>query len=85
MAYQIAGKDVVYDWLSHEPDPNQRHILLDWLVEVAQDPRANAHRVPGSEVPVYLAVVPLHRPVTVKYLVADQFRAIQIIKIEPLL
>jgi hypothetical protein len=84
LAYQIVGKDVVYDWLSHEPDPDKRHILLDWLVEVAQEPREKAYRVPGSEVPVYLAVVRVRPPITVKYLVADQFRAVKIIKIEPL-
>lgn len=85
MPYQVVGKNVIYDWLSNEPDPNQRHIMLDWLVQVAHEPRETGYRVPGVEVPIYLAVVPLKQPVTVKYLVADQFRSVKIIKVEPLI
>jgi hypothetical protein len=81
--YQIDGRNVIYDWLSHEPVLERRVAFLEWLVELATTPSAQGRRVPGIPAPVYLAVV-LRPPVVVRYLIAEQFHTVRVIGISPL-
>lgn len=75
--YQISGKDVLYDWLSKEPDPSCRLLMLEWLARIAEDPIRDAYRVPGILAPVYLAVTPV-RNVTMTFLFIEQFHTVAI-------
>jgi hypothetical protein len=57
--------------------------MLEWLVELAGDPRAAGTRLPGVRAPVYLAFTPV-RPFTLIYLVAEEYRTIRLIKFSTL-
>ena len=83
--YQIDGRDVVFAWLSREPNMEQRAAMLDRLAELAIDPLKAAQRVPGVLAPVYVAVLPLAAaPVVVRFLLAEQFQTVKILGIGPL-
>lgn len=79
--YQVQGRDVLFDWLAHEPDMDRRQALLDYLVELCSDPESVSYRVPGIRAPVYLAIVPVARPIAIKFLLAEQFRTIKLAEI----
>ncbi len=57
--------------------------MLDWLAEFADDPTASAMRVPGVAAPIYLVVTPVRRT-TLKFLLAEQFRAVKLIGFDSL-
>lgn len=82
--YQIDGRDVLFDWLSKQQDMDRRMLMLEWFVEFARDPVAKAYRLPGVKAPVYLAIVPTRPRSAVKFLLAEQFRTVKIISIDPL-
>ncbi|MDQ4069378.1 MAG: hypothetical protein M3203_07910 [Actinomycetota bacterium] len=50
----------------------------------AEDPLADAHRVPSIRAPLYVAVVPLRPPAIVTFLYAPQFHTVQLLRIGPL-
>jgi hypothetical protein len=77
--YRIENEDVLYRWLARHGDRDQRLAMLDWMVEVANDPKAAGTRLPGVRAPVYLAFTPV-RPFTLVYLVADEYRTVRLIK-----
>jgi len=83
--FQIEGRDVLFDWLAQETDPEQRELMLIFLAELAQaeDPTANAWRVPGVRAPVYIVLTHV-RDVFLKFLYVPQFRAIKLIEFAPL-
>lgn len=83
--FQIEGRDVLFDWLEHESDPEQRDLMLSWLADLAQsdDPTDDAWRVPGIRSPVYIALTPV-RNVFVKFLFVPQFFAIKLIEFDTL-
>jgi hypothetical protein len=88
--YQIAGKDVIFTWLEHEPNLECRESFLEWLAGLATDPITDrAIRLPGVLAPVYVEIVPLGRRrgakhAVVRFLVSDQFHAVRILAIAPL-
>lgn len=82
--FQIEGREVIFGWLERTSDSNDRLIILDWLAALAHDPLDEAFRLPGVQAPIYLAVVPLRDPVTVKFLYAEQFRTLKVISVDPL-
>ncbi|MDP9389245.1 MAG: hypothetical protein M3Q48_15350 [Actinomycetota bacterium] len=82
--YQIDGREVLFEWLRRQGDPERRMAMLDWIVTFASNPLAGAQRVPGVRAPVFIAVVPLNPPVVVTFLHAEQFRTVRLIKITPL-
>jgi len=88
--YQIAGKDLIFSWLEHEPNLECRELFLEWLADLARDPiNDRATRLPGILAPVYVQIVPLgRRPgskyAVVRYLVSDQFNAVRVLAIGPL-
>jgi len=77
--YQIDGRDLIFEWLAQETDQSQRQRMLDWLTIFADDPLANAHRVPGVRAPVYLVVTPIRR-VTLTFLHAEQFHTVKLLE-----
>jgi hypothetical protein len=77
--YQIVDEGVLWDWLAHEPDASKRQAMLEWMVELSERPRSVGQRLPEVKAPVYLALTPVH-PHTLVYLVADEFRAIRLIR-----
>ncbi|MBV8160224.1 MAG: hypothetical protein JO265_04810 [Acidimicrobiia bacterium] len=79
--YQIDGRGLLFDWLAAEPDPDRRRLLLDALQALAENPLADAERVPGVRAPVYVTVLPLTPPVALTFLLAEQFRTIRLIRI----
>ena len=66
-------------WLAREPDGARRQLMLDWFVELSANPKKVGQRLPQVRAPVYLAVTPV-RPVTLTYLVADEYRTIRLIR-----
>lgn len=82
--YQLDGKSVIFEWLAHEPDMQRRLAVLDWLVEVSEHPFEAGQRLPGVRAPVLIGKVSTKPPVMVRYLIADQFHTVRIIKIAPL-
>jgi hypothetical protein len=58
--------------------------MLEWLVDFARNPTAGAQRVPGVRAPIFIRVVPVHPPVYVTFLLADEFHTIKVIKIRPM-
>jgi hypothetical protein len=83
--YQIAGRDLLFDWLERQTDSERRLQMLEWLAEFAADPLDRAQRVPGVLAPVYIAVAPLRPPVVVRFLLAEQFRTVRLLAFLPLL
>jgi hypothetical protein len=84
--FQISGHDVVFSWLSSQPNAECRRVFLDWLAAVVDDPTGRGTKIPGVLSPIYLAIVPLGQKDTavVRYLVSDQFHAVRILTIGPL-
>ena len=78
--YQISGRDVLFDWLARERNPDRRQSMLDWLAVNVREPLVGAHRVPGIAAPVYIWIVPLTPPVAVRFLLAEQYRTIRLIR-----
>jgi hypothetical protein len=77
--YQINGQDKIFSQLERMSDSSQREVLLAWLADIAEAPHECGARLPGKGVPVYLAVGRLGA-LTIKYLVAEQFRTVNIIE-----
>lgn len=77
-AYQLNGRDKIFEQLGKMTDPADREQLLVWLADIATDPHALGYRLPGPGAPVYLAIGRLGE-LTIKYLVAEQFRTVNII------
>jgi hypothetical protein len=77
--YQIEGDEILFNWLSREPDQERRQAMLDWFWEFARDPKSLGSRIPGKRAPVYLAPTRV-AGVAFEYLVADPFHTIKLIK-----
>lgn len=82
--YQVDNRNVLFDWLQREPDVTRRQTMLDWMVELADDPLRDAHRIPGIRAPVYLRLTALDN-VALKFLHAEQFHVVRLIELGPLL
>ncbi len=83
--FQIAGREVLFEWMSKEGDRERRLAMLEWLAVFADHPLAGADRVPGVRAPVFIVIVPLRpTPALVRFLYAEQFRTVKIIDIRPM-
>jgi hypothetical protein len=82
--YQIDGRDVLFDWLSREPDPEQRLLMLEWVAGLASAPYSGSRRVPGIDAPVYIALVATRQITVARFLVAEQYKTIRLINFRPL-
>lgn len=71
MAYQPSGRTKLDAWLASEPDAAIRRRVLEWLMELMQDPHAlSATPVPGHRLPIVTAFVP-YTDVAVTYGTAE--------------
>ena len=78
--YQIGQETKLFEWLARERDPDDRQVMLDWFAEFVLDPLRSAHRIPGQRAPIYLVVTAVPR-VTLTFLLAEQFKTIQLIEV----
>lgn len=81
MGWQVTQR-AVYEWLESGPDPDLREALLAFLPDLVATRERDAAPVPGNHAPVYERVVP-ETNLVVTFLVADQFKTIDIINIGP--
>ena len=82
MAWNVEGDLAVLDWLSSEPDLILQEVVMTWIPAFAEDPsRFPATRVLSVAAPVYVTFVPM-TTVGVKYLRADQFNTLKLIKLQ---
>jgi len=79
--YQLVGRDLLFDWLAQEPNPQRRQAVLDRLAALARRPTADAQRLPGVRAPVYIAVVATEPLVIIEFLVAEEFRTVRLLDI----
>lgn len=77
--YQIENEEILFRWLAREPDGSRRLTMIDWFVELSENPKGVGQRLPQVKAPVYLARTPVWG-VTLTYLVADQYRTIRLIR-----
>lgn len=77
--YQIDGRDELFNWLERETDARRRQVMLDWLVEFAEDPTAGAQRIPGTRAPIFLVLPPVDG-VTLTFLLAEQFNTVKLLR-----
>jgi len=83
VAWQIASRQKVLEWLAQEPDALRREAFLAWLPVLAEDPRRDALPVPNRPPIVFVREV-LRANLAVTVLIAEQYRAIQLISIDDL-
>jgi hypothetical protein len=82
--FQIEPRQVLFDWLAQERNPDRRQAVLDWFAGLVEEPAGQAHRVPGVRASVYLAVIPCRPPLAVTFLIATEFRTVKLISLEDL-
>ena len=81
MPYQLSGDQVLFDWLASEKSPEVRGVVLAWIAELADDPKAfEAPRVPGSRADVRATLIP-GTGVAATFLIAQEFRTVRLIEL----
>lgn len=81
MAYQIAGREVLYAWLEGETDSARREAMLAFMAPLAEDPEFDAIRVPGNRAQVFWRPAPSVPEVIVTYLVAHEYHVVRLLAI----
>ncbi len=81
MPYQLVNESVLLDWVAAQTDSTHVENMLDFVVELAEDPYSGAARVPGQRAPVWWRPTPVP-DTAITYLIAEEYHAVRLLRID---